>query len=144
METKEVDYSEDTQPDRVIFRLPCFSSMAGGPSLSLGPELLISLPVVTLSEHCSAPPFSGFFSLKSPALDIPPLSPGTLHILTANMPSSPSFNPHSSFFAATFAGIPPSVAPNPSVQHSPLGCFETLVIKVKPANPFHWKVPSTL
>ena len=135
MDIEEVDYSKDPQLDRVTFGHPCFSSSESGPNLPSDPFLLNSSLVVTMLEHCSAPPLIGSLSIKSPMLDAPLLSPRTLHILTMSTLPSPSFDPYtpfSTFFAATSAGIHTSVAPNPYFPiHLSSDCFETLALKIK-------------
>lgn len=136
METEEeVDYSEDPHLDRVIFGCLYFSSTAAGPSLPSKSFPPISSPVVALSGHHSAPLSNGNSPQGSPALNLPPLSLGTLHFMSTIMPLLPSFDPHlpnSSFFVTTSAGPHPSVATNPSAPlHLPSGCFETPTVRVR-------------
>lgn len=144
MEVEDLNYSEDPFPDRVIFGNPNLSSPASGSAPPSGPTPSSSSPVVSYPRLSTAPLVFGSLSIESPALDFPPLSPGTLHFLTANNPPLPSFdmNPldihlQSSslkFFTPSPEDLHASRAPNPPISTSyPSGCFETLVVKVKSA-----------
>jgi len=72
--------------DRVIFWNPSFTSPIDTSYLLPDPDPPISSPVVSLPQHCSVPPLTGSLFIDSPGFDVPPLSPGTLHILSSHNP----------------------------------------------------------
>lgn len=144
MEVEQLDYSEEPFPDGVIFGNPNLYSPASGtspPSISV-PSSTAS--VVSYPGHNIALLVFGSLSIDSPTLTCPPLSPGTLHILSAITPPSPSFDlnlsinhlhPSSStLFSAPPEDLPASTGQNPPISaNSPSGCFETPAVKVKSA-----------
>jgi len=138
METDAVDYSDEPFPDRVIFQNPSFvtGSPSAPPSPIIGPVYDHPSPVVSLPRLGSVSPFSGP-PCDSPALDAPPLSPGTLQFLSSHTPPSLSFDPLSSSFFLDPSVNPPAPAPShtPCAGSRPSGCFETPAVKVKPVKP---------
>lgn len=142
METKEeVDYSEDLNPEQIIFGCPNFSTVEAGPSRPSNPSMPLPSLVVTLLDHRSAQKSARNSPPSSPALDLPPLSPGTLRFLSSVIPLSPSFDTHprnTTFFSATSSGPPLSTIATPYASlHSPSDCFETPTVRVRPAKPIH-------
>lgn len=142
METEEeVDYSEDPHLEQVIFRCPNFSSAEAGSSRPSNPSTQSTSPVVSLPDHRPTHPTAGNSPRGSPALDLPPLSPGTLRFLSNVIPPSPPFNPHphnTTPLAATSSGPPTSAPAAPSASlHSSSGCFETPAIRVRSSKAIH-------
>jgi len=142
METEEaIDYSEDPHPEQVIFGCPNFSCAEAGSSRPSIPSPHISSLVVTLPDHRTAQLSARNSPRGSPALDLSPLPPGTLHFLSTVIPSSPYFDPHphnTTFFITTTSGPPISVVVAPSFSlHSPSSCFEPRAIRVRPSKSIH-------
>lgn len=144
MEVEELDYSEEPFLDRVIFRNPNLYSPASGTSPTSDSIPSSTASMVSYPGHSTTPLVFGSVSIDSPTLNCPPLSPSTLHILSAITPPSPSFdlNPpinhlHPSsltLFSAPPEDLPASDGQNlPISANSPLGCSETLAVKVKSA-----------
>lgn len=144
MEVEELDYSEEPFPDRVIFRNPNLYSPASGTSPTSDSIPSSTASMVSYPGHSTTPLVFGSVSIDSPTLDCPPLSPSTLHILSAITPPSPSFdlNPpinHLHPSSLTLFSAPPEDLPASDGQNlpisvsSPLGCSETLAVKVKSA-----------
>lgn len=134
MDIEELNYSPDPFPDQVIFKNPNPNLLVSAPACSV--------PVVTLPGHNASSLLLSYLSIESSALDCPPLSPDTLHLLTVISPPSPSFEPNppvghlhtwtSSSLLTQPVKTPSSVGHNlPHSENSPSGCFETLAIKVK-------------
>jgi len=94
MDFEEVDYSPDPFPDQ-----PIFGSPNPNPTFFVSPLPSVFAPscsalVVTLPGLTTSSLHFGTLSIDSPALDCPPLSHGTLHLLAAVSPPSPSFEPN--------------------------------------------------
>ena len=89
-----MDYSVDPFPDQVIFGNPNFSmSVSDSFSTSVFTSHAVS-PVVTLPGYSAVPSSSELPPVDSPGLEAPPLSSGTLFILSTYTPHSLSFDPH--------------------------------------------------
>lgn len=136
MDTDQVDYSEDPFLDRVILGNPNFSVSVSAPFPVTKHTSPAVSPVVTLPSYSAAPSPSEPPPVVSLGLESPPLSLGTLHILSTFTPHSISFDPHlplSSVFATPPVNAPVIGPNNPPVSGlRPSGCFETTAVKIKP------------
>lgn len=140
METEEaVDYSDDLHLEQVIFKCHNFISTKVGPSRpSISPPHTSS--VVSLVDHRPSQFAAGNSPHEPPTLD-PHHVTWDPALLSTAIPPSSSFDllPHNTtFFAATSAGPPTSVAATPSVSlHSSSRCFETPAVRVRYAKSTH-------
>lgn len=146
--------SPDPFPDQPIFGSPNLSFSVSPPPFVSNPSC--SAPVVTLPGLSASSLHFGTLSINSPALDCPPLSPGTLHLLDAVSPPSPLFepNPPEDILHLSSSTLPQYQARTEAADHTTSGpsnlgyilslsttnsssrCFETPVIRVKSVSKF--------
>lgn len=124
-----IDYSQDPYVGQSIF-----CGRGANPSvIEAAPSHPTILPVVELPGFSTSPLCFGSLSLGSLGLDIPPLSLGTLNLLSAISPPSPNFD-----LLPSFNPVPPLRSPHPVLENPnslPSECFDSPVIIPKSATP---------